>query len=325
MRTLQDPDTFRDLLYAVVTGQRNNEDSRRKGRASTAGRGRAAARGEYIGYRPDGYRLAVDIDPNGQIRKQLVFDAERQPLIELIFALALRGKRSGAIARAVTDAGWQTKPAQRGCLPRPFTVEKINQILRNRRYAGLAIWNGEVVARGHWPAYITERQHERIKRQLATRRGSKEPRQLETYLLARLGSCGRCGKPLYVLTGSRRRDGTFSRRYACAGHVKERGRTQCAAAPIDAHTAEAMVVSSIGALLIGTPEHEMAPESDLPIRREAAQQRLREAILSGDEKRLARTLEELFAAMQPEATLIRDAAISQRQARELTEAERLRA
>jgi hypothetical protein len=62
----------------------------------------------------------------------------------------------------------------------------------------------------------------------------------------------------------------------------------------------------------------------LPIRREAAQ-RLREVILSGDERRLADTLEDLFVAMEPEAALIRDAAISQRQARELAEATRLRA
>ena len=34
VRTVQDPETFRDLLYAVVTGQRNHEDSRRKGLAS---------------------------------------------------------------------------------------------------------------------------------------------------------------------------------------------------------------------------------------------------------------------------------------------------
>jgi hypothetical protein len=84
---------------------------------------RAAARGEHIGYRPDGYRLAVNVDPNGQISKRLVFDSDRQPLIELIFGLALRGKRSGAIARAVTEAGWRTKPAQRGCVPRLFTVD----------------------------------------------------------------------------------------------------------------------------------------------------------------------------------------------------------
>jgi hypothetical protein len=85
-----------------------------------------------------------------------------------------------------------------------------------------------------------------------------------------------------------------------------------------------MVISSIGTLLIGNPEHEATCEPDLPIRREAAQ-RLREVILSGDEKRLAEMLEDLFAAMEPEAALIRDAAISQRQARELAEATRLRA
>jgi hypothetical protein len=205
-----------------------------------------------------------------------------------------------------------------------FTVDKINAILKNPRYAGLAVWDGEVVARGHWPAYVTERQHERIKRRLAVRPSTKVARVLEAYLLSGVGSCGRCGKPLYVVTGSRRRDGTFRRRYTCAGHVKERGRAQCVAAPIDAHTAEAMVISSIGALLIGNPEHETTREPDLPIRREAAQ-RLREVILSGDEKRLAEMLEHLFAAMEPEAALIRDAAISQRQARELAEATRLRA
>jgi hypothetical protein len=85
-----------------------------------------------------------------------------------------------------------------------------------------------------------------------------------------------------------------------------------------------MVISSIGGLLIGKPEHETTYEPDLPIRREAAPH-LREVILSGDEKRLWEMLEHLFAAMEPEAALIRDAAISQRQARELAEATRLRA
>jgi hypothetical protein len=94
-----------------------------------------------------------------------------------------------------------------------FTVDRINAILKNPRYAGLAVWDGEVVARGHWPAYVTERQREQIKRRLATRPPTKEPRVLEVYLLSGVGSCGRCGKPLYVVTGSRRRDGTFRRRY----------------------------------------------------------------------------------------------------------------
>jgi DNA invertase Pin-like site-specific DNA recombinase len=102
VRTVQDPDTFRDLLYAVVTGQRNHEDSRRKGLAVAAGRRRAAVRGDYLGYKPDGYRLAVEVDKRGQVAKRLVIDSERQPAIELIFRLARLGKDTGAIAREST-------------------------------------------------------------------------------------------------------------------------------------------------------------------------------------------------------------------------------
>jgi DNA invertase Pin-like site-specific DNA recombinase len=55
--SLQDPQTFGDLLYAVVTGQRNSEDSKRKGLAVKAGMRRRAERGKLAGGpRPYGYR-----------------------------------------------------------------------------------------------------------------------------------------------------------------------------------------------------------------------------------------------------------------------------
>jgi len=47
--SLQDPDTFRDLLYAVVTGQRNHLDSQRKGASVAAGLRRTVERGSYAG------------------------------------------------------------------------------------------------------------------------------------------------------------------------------------------------------------------------------------------------------------------------------------
>jgi hypothetical protein len=118
VRTLQDPETFRDLLYAVVTGQRNNEDSRRKGAASQGGMRRAAARGEYIGHLPDGYLLHTWLDEHDALRKRMVLDPERQPLLELIFRLALRGRSPGQIAARVNNAGWQTKMVQRRRPPR---------------------------------------------------------------------------------------------------------------------------------------------------------------------------------------------------------------
>jgi hypothetical protein len=74
IRTLHDPDTFRDLLYAVVTGQRNHEDSRRRGLAVQSGRRRAALRGDFIGYKPDGYHLTVELDEREWVRKRMEID-----------------------------------------------------------------------------------------------------------------------------------------------------------------------------------------------------------------------------------------------------------
>jgi site-specific DNA recombinase len=222
IRTLQDLDTFRDLLYAVVTGERNNEDSRRKALAAQAGRKRALARGEFIGHLPDGYRVVVDVDERNQVTKRMVRDPERAPLIELIFRLALRGRTSGQIAASVNNAGWLTKPTARGSSPRPFEIERIYEVLKNPRYAALATWQGEVIARGRWPAYISERQHERIKRRLASARPGHSRRPLDNYLLAGLVRCGACGGPLIARTW-RRDDGDRHRSYLCASYAPRSG------------------------------------------------------------------------------------------------------
>ncbi|HEX4484381.1 MAG TPA: recombinase family protein [Solirubrobacteraceae bacterium] len=163
VRTVQDPETFRDLLYAVVTGQRNHEDSRRKGAAMKAGRRRAAARGEFIGYRPDGYVLEIELR-DGEIKKQMVLDPDRQEIIETIFRMALRRRPTGAIARRLNDQGWLTNPRRKDALPQRWRVHHVDAVLRNRRYAGLAVFGGEVVGRGHWPVYISEAQHAQLKR-----------------------------------------------------------------------------------------------------------------------------------------------------------------
>ncbi len=70
VRPVEDVDTFRDLLYAVVTGERNHEDSRRKGAATRAGLKRAIYRGEYAGQPLDGYKVAVTADERGQVRRR---------------------------------------------------------------------------------------------------------------------------------------------------------------------------------------------------------------------------------------------------------------
>jgi len=227
VRTIQDPDTFRDLLYAVVTGQRNHEDSRRKGLASAAGRRRAVERGEYTGIKADGYSLAISIE-DGKVIRRLQLDPERQPAIELLFRLGLRGKTSGAIARALNEAGWRTKPRLKSRQPEPWNSSGVLQVLHNPRYAGLAATKGELVGDGHWPAYITIRQHQRLQRLIAERwRRHRKRRHNEAFLLSRIARCGRCGQPLHCHTGLVRADGTSSRRYICRSHWRDRHAQRC--------------------------------------------------------------------------------------------------
>jgi Recombinase zinc beta ribbon domain/Resolvase, N terminal domain/Recombinase len=268
VHTVQDPDTFRDLLYAVVTGERNNEDFRRKALAAQAGRKRAIARGEYVGHLPDGYRVAVEVDERSQVTKRMALDPGRQPLIELIFRLALRGRNCGQIATSVNNAGWLTKPVKTQMTPVPFDVGRVYEILKNPRYAALAAWKGEVLARGCWPAYITERQHEKIKRQLATPRPTHARRPLESYLLTGLARCGACGHPLNARTW-RQRDGGLHRTYLCASYSRHRGSLRCKAPPLDAHTAEAMVIAALGGLLATTAPGVEVPRGELHTSRAA--------------------------------------------------------
>lgn len=311
MRTLQDTETFRDLLYAVVTGQRNNEDSRRKAIATQAGRRRAIERGEFVAHLPDGYRLHRELDGDGRVRKRLELDSEREALFHLLFRLALRGRSCGQIAKTLNDAGWLTKPVRRIDRARPFDVTKVYDLLQNPRYAALSTYRGEVLARGHWPAYISERQHERIKARLANPRAGYDNGPLEAYLLKGLARCGRCGARLRVHTRGERRDGTRSRAYVCASHRALRGRAQCDAPPFDAHAAEAMVIASLPVLLGG--------EEQLP--QYLAAEPAKDAV---SPPRAPTTEADAHAENSPYAALVAHTLGSQRRARELADVERLR-
>jgi Homing endonuclease associated repeat/Resolvase, N terminal domain/Recombinase/Recombinase zinc beta ribbon domain len=324
VRTVQDPDTFRDLLYAVVTGQRNHEDSRRKGLAVAAGRKRAAERGNPLNIRPDGYKLHVEVDKDGEIRKRTAIDPDRRVVIELIFRLALRGRRPPAIARAVNRAGWLTKPStRRGRVPQTWRAKGVVQVLMNPVYAGLSTWKGEIVARGCWPAYISERQHARIRAALAPQRGSSSaPRQFDTFLLSRLAVCGRCGSPLHALTKHKRVDGTFQRRYSCLSHRMGCNADRCTLSPVPAAMINTLFVSALPALLVEglreadgpLAESEVQPAATMDLASE--RQRLIDVVLAGDDLQIDAALERIFTQLSPEAASARQSAISHRRARE---------
>jgi DNA invertase Pin-like site-specific DNA recombinase len=332
VRTVQDPDTFRDLLYAVVTGQRNHEDSRRKGLASAAGRKRAVERGDYAGSKPDGYRVIVEVDESGAVKKRLDIDPARSPVIEMIFAMALQGRRTGEIARAVSDAGWLTKPISKRTPPKAWGVHCVRAVLKNTRYAGLATHKGEVLGRGNWPTYITEREHDRIQAQLVQHPPRSGPRRHEPYILARLATCGSCGGPMHCVTGMAREDGTFARRYVCASHQWWRHAGRCSQQPIDAEVVEPMFASTIRSLLIEgfEQEAELAPATvyTAPAERSTdspQRQRVLEAVRQGGDEEIDAALDELLTHTSPEAGMLHRIAASSRVARQLETAQRIEA
>lgn len=326
VRTMQDPETFRDLLYAVVTGQRNNEDSRRRSFATQAGVKRAAARGEYIGHLPDGYVLDVRLDEQGRIRKQMKLDPERRRLFELIFRRALRGRSARQIAVSVDRAGWLAKPRplrRRQMLPRAFDASRVYAILVNPRYAGLSVRSGEVMARDCWPAYITERQHEKIRLHAESRRALYRQSRGETFLLKGVLRCGVCGMRMGGWTGSPRPDRNSRRRYYCQSHTKMTVRGKCPGRTIDAHMAESLVVACLPVLLGASPSDDDRFGSPSEPDRESALVRLRRAVLSEDEQAIDAAIESMALERQPRAVLIADYAGSERRARESEDTERL--
>jgi hypothetical protein len=247
IRTVQDVDTFRDLLYAVVTGQRNHGDSKRKGAASAAGLRRAIYRGEYAGQPLDGYRVVASVDKRGHVKKSLDIDPERKRLFSLIFRMARRGATSTEIAQKVNRSGWLTAPRRRTQKPAPFTPAFIRWILLNPRYAGLAFYKGEIVAKGQWPAYIPVREHERLVARVSRHRPRVRPR--EPFLLAHLAGCALCGSYMITTTGKVRVDGTRSRQYVCNAHRLGR----CEAPRLDARIVDHVFVAHLNRF-IGGPE-----------------------------------------------------------------------
>ncbi len=188
----------------------------------------------------------------------------------------------------------------------------------------LATWKGEIVARGQWPAYITERQQARILARLATPRDHHTRCALDTYLLAGLLRCGVCGEPMHVRSYRRHQEGGIRRCYLCASYSKHRGRGRCKAPPVHAHTVEAMLIASLPSLLATTASHNTGTDDTPGVEASGPRERLRAAVLAGDEQRVQAELEVAFATMQADAALLRGQAISQRLERELDQLAQLR-
>ncbi|HEX6781566.1 MAG TPA: recombinase family protein [Solirubrobacterales bacterium] len=138
----QDAHTFADLLYAVVTGQRNHEDSARKSQATKDGiERRAVERGLAVGGRRRfGYRWA---DDRSGMLIPVPHEAE---VVDLrMYRATLAGVSGLQIARELEADGVKTVKGGR------WHAGTISQILRNPLYKGMVRHQGEVYPGKHEP------------------------------------------------------------------------------------------------------------------------------------------------------------------------------
>lgn len=91
---LEDPSTFESLVLAAMMGERNMEDSRRKGAAVAAGIARRRATGRAVGGRSFGWTRRRDENDE----RVLVLDTDQAPVVERIYDEYLGGAALFAIA-----------------------------------------------------------------------------------------------------------------------------------------------------------------------------------------------------------------------------------
>jgi site-specific DNA recombinase len=148
-----------------------------------AGMERKAARGEWIGQLPFGYRRDVTTG-------RLVPDAAEAPVVAEIFRrYTERLEGTATLARWLSARGYQTKRRV------PFNQHAVLTILRNRSYLGETTFRGQRHANAHEPL-IDQPLFERAQQILQERSEDPSLRRSNQsgYLLTGLIRCARCGK-----------------------------------------------------------------------------------------------------------------------------------
>ena len=245
LRSVQDDSTFTNPMLVAAIGERNREDSTRKGAAVRSGKRRRWESGRAVGGPVhDGYMLTPELDDggktvtarDGRVVYRRVPDPSRAPLIRRIYDMVEAGHSPGDVARALNADGTKTV---RG---KDWTSRRVGETVRNPYYAGWITAYGERM-KGDHEALVDPERWERINANLrrldpvAVQRRRQGRRPVEDYLLRRVAFCGDCGSPLFT------RRYAAGRHYICAAVRQARG--TCDARAIPADVAEAQVLARL--------------------------------------------------------------------------------
>ena len=134
--SLQDPETFQqdDLIYAVLTGKRNHDDSRRKSQATRSGIAKKAREG----YAPAGGRRRFGYRWSKETRGLMVPIPEEALIVERrVFDATLGGMTAVGIANELEADGIKTVAGGR------WHAGTVSKMLRNAFYKGVVVYDGE--------------------------------------------------------------------------------------------------------------------------------------------------------------------------------------
>ena len=166
--SLQDPETFQqdDLIYAVLTGKRNFDDSRRKSQATSGGIAKKAREGyapagglRRFGYRwsPDKSGLLLVVPEEGVIVNRRVFDATLAGVTAVRIANELEADEIKTVAGGRWHAG------------------TISKMLRNPFYKGIVVHKGVEIPGKH-EAIVDPDKWDAVAALLASRVGVGRPK-----------------------------------------------------------------------------------------------------------------------------------------------------
>jgi DNA invertase Pin-like site-specific DNA recombinase len=278
IRSVQDDQTFGDLLYAVVTGTRNNEDSARKSASVRDGLRRRAEKGQPVGPVPIGYvpepLVGCDgkpvLDKSGKVVMQRVIDAATADMVETTFAMVARGSTPGTVARRLNSEGHTTRRGKR------WTARAIRDLVRCASYKGEGGYDA-IIDPGLW-----QRANDALIRldPAAVQKRKGGTTGADAYLLRGVVFCLDCGASLYT------RQYRFGRGYRCREKLQSTG--VCDAPAIPAELLEGHVVDHLEAF-VGSAEtwlreqvHERDAGRELRVQ---AVDRLRADLVALDRKR----------------------------------------
>jgi DNA invertase Pin-like site-specific DNA recombinase len=222
LRSVEDDRTFESVSSAAQMGDRNYEDSRRKGGAVSAGLARRRAAGKRTG----GNSYALTWRRNEKDERETIPDPDKAPVIDRINAEYLAGR---AILHIVKGLNGDGIPSERGG---KWSTATVVSILENPLYAGL-VRDGERLIEAQHEAIISrERYEEALRLRKAKAQTHRRGRGPVGQHLFRQGFLrhGECGGGMSPRT-DRNKDGTLRETYRCNVHYTDPANCELTSVP----------------------------------------------------------------------------------------------